>query len=570
VAIRWSAWILGVALLAGGADAFAAEFRILHSESIALAGEDLGKSSGARTGLAAGVLSFEAYGRRFDLELEPNARLLRRLPAAQRAALQQFPMYRGRLAGLSGSWVRLTRVGSELHGMLWDGSELYIIEPAQAAAAFMLAPAAGTRSANVIYRLSDTLSDLGPNFCTVLQTGERPKALASYNALVAELRQGTALVAVPTGEMQVAIIGDSSFVADNSSNPQGVVAARMNNVDGIFSDQVGVQLTVSSVTLFDAASDPFSPTTEAGVLIDEVGDYKNDGANGIRGTGVAHLMTGRNLDGSTVGIAFLESICNPLFGVSLSMGGSEISSSSATLVAAHEIGHNFGAPHDAETGTACESTPNTFLMAAQLNGSDQFSPCSLAQMEPVIDAAPASCIAPLAFSDVALSSAPATVAAPVDQNFSFTVTASSTGSLTVDGVMVTINLPAAITLQSATPSAGSCSSGAGAVTCDLGSIPGGSSRNINVTARGTQAGTFTSTDSVTATNDTNAGNNAADMIVTINPPSNGGGGGGGGALGALVLLSLLLAGTRRAIAMARIQRARLISNSSIGTGRPSA
>ncbi len=570
MAIRWSAWCLGVALLAGGVDAFAAEFRILHSESIALRAEDLGTSSAARAGLAAAALSFEAYGRRFDLELEPNARLLRRLPAAQRAALQQFPMYRGTLAGLRGSWVRLTRVGSELHGMLWDGSELYVIEPAQAAAAFMLAPAAGTRSTNVIYRLSDTLSDLGPNFCTVLRPGDKPTALASYDALVAELRQSPALAAVATGEMQVAIIGDFEFVTDHPANAQGVVLARMNVVDGIFSDQVGVQLTVSSVTLFNAANDPFTDESAADVLIDEVAAYKDDGTNGISGTGIAHLMTGRNLDGTTVGIAYLESICNRFFGVSLSMGGSEISSTSATLVAAHEIGHNFGAPHDAETGTACETTANTFLMATQLNGSDQFSPCSLAQMEPVIDQAPVSCIAPLAFSDVALSAAPATVAAPVDQNFSFTVTASSTGSLGVDGVMVTINLPAAISLQSATPSAGTCSSGAGAVTCDLGSIPGGSSRNINVTARGTQVGTFTSTDSVTAANDANAGNNATDVIVTINPPSNGGGGGGGGALSALVLLSLLLAGTRRAVALARNQRARSISNSSIGTGRPSA
>lgn len=569
MAIRWSAWCLGLALFAGGVDAFATEFRILHSESIALRAEDLGTSSAARARLAAVALSFEAYGRRFDLELEPNERLLRRLPASQRAALQQFPVYRGRIEGVADSWVRITRVGSELHGMFWDGSELYIIEPTRAARTFMIAPRAGAQSGTVVYRLSDTLSDLGPNFCTVLQPREKSTALASYNALVAELRQSPALAAVATGEMQVAVLGDEEFLSHHVTDAQAVALARMNNVDGIFSDQVGVRLTASTIRIFDATNDPFTDASSANALIDEVGIYKNNSANGINNTGVAHLMTGRNLDDTTVGIAFLSSLCSRRFGVSLSQDGFGLNSTQSTLVAAHEIGHNFGAPHDAEAASDCESTPGTFLMAAQLNGSNQFSACSLTEMQPEIDAA--SCIATLDFSDVALS-APAAVTAQVDQNFSFTVTASSTGSQQVDGVMVTINLPAAITLQSATPSAGTCSSGAGAVTCDLGSIPGGSSRNINVTARGTQVGTFTSTDSVTAANDANAGNNAADVILTINPPSSppSNGGGGGGALGALGLLSLLLAGTRRAVGVARNQRARLISNSSIGTGRPSA
>ncbi|MGH8308590.1 MAG: M12 family metallo-peptidase, partial [Steroidobacteraceae bacterium] len=48
--------------------------------------------------------------------------------------------------------------------------------------------------------------------------------------------------------------------------------------------------------------------------------------------------------------------------------------------AAHEIGHNFDAPHDGDTGAACASTPQSFLMAPRLNGSQQFSSCSIDQM----------------------------------------------------------------------------------------------------------------------------------------------------------------------------------------------
>ena len=571
MAIRWSTWSFWFTLLAGGIDASAADFRILHSESIAVRAEDLATASNASAGRQQAAVSFQAYGRQFTLELEPNERLLNRLPAVQRAALQRFPVYRGRIEGLADSWVRLTRVGSGLHGMIWDGDELYVIEPRQSAEAFMLAPALGAQSPNVVYRLSDTQSDVGANFCAVRQPDETSTPLAAYQSLVAELRQSAALAAVPTGEMQVAVIGDFEFFTDHAVDPQGVVLARMNSVDGIFSNQVGVRLTVSSVRIFNTSGDPFTDTTIADDLIDEVSAFKNNTANGIRSTGVAHLMTGRNLEGSTVGIAFLESICNPLFGVSLSQGGLEISSTSAVLVAAHEIGHNFGAPHDAEAGTACESTPPDFLMAASLNGSNQFSQCSLDQIQPVIAAA--QCITPLAFSDAALSVAPSSVSAQVDQAVSFAVTVSSVGSLQVDGTMVTITVPAAIAVDSAIPTTGSCSTGAGAVTCDLGSLPGNTSRRIDLSVRGTQNGSFISSATVVAGNDAESQNNTASVTLTISQstaPAGSSDDGGGGGLGLLALIGLLLAAVRRIALAPRRYLARLMSSSSTGTGSPSA
>jgi hypothetical protein len=546
MAMRWCTWGVALTLLASGLGASAGDFRILHAEAIAVGAEDLAASNAAAAAHAQAPLLIEAYGRQFALELEPNERLLSRLPAAQRAALARFPIYRGHIEGLAHSWVRLTRVGHGLHGMMWDGDELYVIEPRNSAEDFMIAPALGPQSDHVVYRLSDTQSGLGPNFCAVRRDGERSSALAAYQSLVAELRQSAALAAVPSREMQVAVLGDSEFVSDHPADPQGVALARMNSVDGIFSDQVGVQLSVATVRTFSSAADPFSDTTIANELIDEVGTYKNNAANGIRSTGVAHLMTGRDLDGNTVGIAFLESICSPLFGVSLSQGGSGIGSTSAVLVAAHEIGHNFGAPHDAEAGEACEGTPATFLMAAQLNGSDQFSQCSLEQMQPIIAAA--QCITPLAFSDAALSVAPASVSAPVDQAVSFAVTVSSVGALQVDGAIVTITVPPAIAVDSAVPTAGSCSAGAGAITCDLGAVPASSSRRIDLSVRGTQEGSFVSSATVAATNDADTQNNAVDVTLTIGqstiPPA-GNGGGGGGAFGLVALLGLLLAAARR-------------------------
>ena len=55
------------------------------------------------------------------------------------------------------------------------------------------------------------------------------------------------------------------------------------------------------------------------------------------------------------------------------------------LTAAHEFGHNFGAPHDNQGGSACASTPGTFLMNPSINGSNEFSQCSVTQMQDTLD-----------------------------------------------------------------------------------------------------------------------------------------------------------------------------------------
>jgi hypothetical protein len=553
MANRCSIAVCALALLVGVAGARAADLRIRHAESIDLPADRLMTSDRATP---ATQMSFEAYGRRFDLALEPNERLLRRLSAAERSALARYPIYRGRLQGVSDSWVRLTRIGRDVHGLIWDGAQLYFIEPARSAERSMIAPGQLAPLASAIYRLADTESDLGAGFCKVVAPAERSPA-AAYQSLVSELRQEAALAAVPTGQMAVAVLGDFEFSTDHPGDAEPTALARMNAVDGIFSDQVGVHLEITTVRMFPTVTDPFTATTVPDTLLDELGVYKSDAVNGIRATGVAHLMTGRNLDGQTVGIAFTSSICGTRFGASLSMGGTEISSASAVLVAAHEIGHNFGAPHDTEAGSACQSAPAGFLMEPRVNGSSTFSSCSLQQMQPEIEAA--ACITPFAFADGALSATPGTVSTPVDQAAALAVTVASVGGLALDGTIMTITIPASITVDSAVPTAGTCSAGGGAVTCDLGSIPGGASRRIDMSVRGSQNGSFTAAITLAASNDSVSQNNRLNVSLNVGqvptPAPGNGDDGGGGALGGSVLLGLLLAALRRVVASPACGRA---------------
>jgi hypothetical protein len=125
------------------------------------------------------------------------------------------------------------------------------------------------------------------------------------------------------------------------------------------------------------------------------------------------------------------------------------------------------------------------------------------------------------------------------------VNVSSVGGLALDGTIVTIAIPASITIDSAVPTAGTCSAGGGAVTCDLGSIPGGSSRRIDMSVRGSQNGGFTAAVTLAASNDSNGQNNTLNVSLNVGQaptPSPGtDDGGGGGAFGWTALLGLLFA-----------------------------
>jgi hypothetical protein len=124
----------------------------------------LGRIQSART---PALLRFDAYGRRFELELESNDRLLRRLSSARRAELPPHDLYRGRLTGLPGSWVRLTRLPDGIYGAVWDGSEFYSIAPAHTLAEFMGGATPATSDQPLIYRASDVDMLGGPRFCAV-------------------------------------------------------------------------------------------------------------------------------------------------------------------------------------------------------------------------------------------------------------------------------------------------------------------------------------------------------------------------------------------------------------------
>jgi hypothetical protein len=320
----------------------------------------------------------------------------------------------------------------------------------------------------------------------------------------------------------------------------------MNIVDGIFTSQVGVKVSLATPTLFRTSTDPFSDTLAPKDLLNELSTYRA-GSQAQRALGITHLMTGRNLDGTTVGIAYIKGLCSAQIGVSLSQG--TFNTLQSALIAAHEMGHNFGAPHDGESGSACESTTQPYLMAQQLNNSQTFSPCSIQQMTPVINAA--QCLTAYLPPDVGITVPTTALPATVGTAFVASFTVRAQGDDASSSVTATVNVPAELTVNSASANGGSCSSGGGSVTCTLGTLAAGDARQVDLNLTASVAGDRALGISIASSNDGNTSNNSGTLNITATgasaptppstPPSSGnssGGGGGGGSMDFLMLAAL--------------------------------
>ena len=437
-------------------------------------------------------LGFNAFSRHFDITLTPNHTLL---DAVGREALgPALEIYRGSLANSPDSWARIVIADGLPRGLVFDGAEMYAIEAEDGEAR--------------IHRLADMHVEPGALACghagTASNGAELFKTVINETAPVVLAAQGA------TSEIDVAVVADFEFTSDKGGNAEAAMITRMNNVDGIFSSQLGVQINVGRVDVFDSSNDPFTDETNASSLLDEVADFRSGSAQ-QRANGLTHLFTGRNLDGSTVGIAFGGALCLNRFGAGLTQATGSVTIDS--LIVAHELGHNFGAPHDGTSDGNCESEPQTFLMAPSINGSDTFSNCSITQMQD--DVSRASCITELASVDVAIAPGAQPASLFLGDSAALTFDVTSVGTEAANNVSVSVDIPAGLALDRSSTTAGSCTNGAGSVDCTLGSLAAGAGATVTVFLTAETTGPRDVVATVSATGDANAGNNTATTSFTV-------------------------------------------------------
>jgi len=343
---------------------------------------------------------FDAFGRRFVLLVDES------VPGTSGPGIE---LIKARVADAPESWARLTLRGDIVSGLIDDPHDTYVIESRSTVVGTLIVSDHDADSPSIIYRLSDALVAPGLLSCDTHHEGEHVDGKTAFAGLAAELDASASLAATDGYRATVGVVADSYFFARLGGDSQAMIDEMFLTVDGIYAEQVGIEIETASIFVSTTpAADPLSDQRDGSALLDELGQWRLQNQTHLAMT---HLLTNRrllNVNGNPIaGISFLgtpgrSGVCDARTGASISewMG-----SGLTALIIAHEIGHNFGAPHDGElpepggTPNACANVlPDLYLMSPMLQGTrnNEFSQCSIEQINKVIAAA--TCLRPVAES----------------------------------------------------------------------------------------------------------------------------------------------------------------------------
>jgi hypothetical protein len=350
------------------------------------------------SGEAGERLLLHTEGETLTLDVRDNALLLAALPASTRHGLSaQSRFLEGSIVGIKDSWLRLSFVDGAYSGAYFDGHELMLLDRAGALGDSLLQRSTESAQQLVVYRLRDVeLPGLLDEIVTVpgYALKQAPQRIgfaefAGHLGAVGAAKLGDG----PVRQLRLTVVTDTEFGSVHGGNRDDVVASRVNIVDGIYSSQFQTRIVVGELRhLADNGTLNTTVVSGSDTLLSRFRTYMVSGAgSSIPKGGLNHLFSGKDFDGFTVGVAYVSTLCSTSFGYGINQ--IRAANSTTALTIAHEMGHNFGASHDGQTGSECVAQTGSWLMSPSLNGSSTFSPCSRDSIQPRINSA--TCFQPI-------------------------------------------------------------------------------------------------------------------------------------------------------------------------------
>lgn len=167
--------------------------------------------------------------------------------------------------------------------------------------------------------------------------------------------------------LTLSTVADPELYARYGENTNAHIAGIVNAAETLFERQLGIRFQIVKQHVYSDIGALAIPETDPERLLKAFATSAENAE--VLGThsgsfdqevDIKHLFTGKDLDGPTVGIAYIGAVCyQPQFSYSLTQmttGGG------APYYFAHEIGHNLGARHDmAGWGSMSLMSPNIFV-----------------------------------------------------------------------------------------------------------------------------------------------------------------------------------------------------------------
>jgi hypothetical protein len=320
----------------------------------------------------------------FQLAIEPNHQLMQSLSSAvkQQLTAAKARYFSGQVLdaegqAIEGSWLRLSYINQQWSGAWFAHGELYLVDAIDEVAS-MLNPHsnAATRApegSTIVFSMNDlTLPIL--HGADPLRAPESSAPETNSTAFLRHI-QSSGRGASNLQQLPLTIVTDTQFSNTHNGNTTANVLARLNLADGIYTSQLSVSLGLLHHEVLNSNGSLTSFDIED--LLNQFRAYMRSGEGSLlpRG-GLAHLFTGRNVNGGFVGLAYIGVLCSITFGYGVDQDFN--GNTTSALIFAHELGHNFSSPHDGED--ACASETFRGIMNPVINGSTQFSNCSIQQM----------------------------------------------------------------------------------------------------------------------------------------------------------------------------------------------
>ncbi len=201
-----------------------------------------------------------------------------------------------------------------------------------------LQPAPDGAGQHVLYRTADVVDDGLTSCGGALLANNQPQIAAPVQGGAAQL-----------GSLSRAELGcdaDYEYYLDHGSSTTQVmdrIESLINTMNVQYETEVAITHDITAILVQTSAAQPYTSTDPSTLL----GQFRDQWVvfNAAVLRDVAHLFTGKSLDGNVIGVAFLGVICNPTLGYGLVESDFNGNFACATDLSAHELGHNWNSDH---------------------------------------------------------------------------------------------------------------------------------------------------------------------------------------------------------------------------------